>query len=99
MEVDRAKMADLGLNMSMVGGTMQVAFNGNTDAQYRDGDYEYDINVRMDEFDRKSVGDIEALGFVNNRGELIQLKQFAKVIPSEGPSELQRQDRIGFCNC
>ena len=94
VEVDRAKMADLGLDMSMVGGTMQVAFNGNTDTKYRDGDYEYDINIRMDEFDRKSVADIENLAFVNSRGEVIILKQFAKAIPSEGPSQLQRQDRI-----
>ncbi|GGF22455.1 efflux RND transporter permease subunit [Echinicola rosea] len=94
VEVDRAKMADLGLNMSMVGGTMQVAFNGNTDTKYRDGDYEYDINIRMDEFDRKSVADIENLAFVNNVGQTVLLKQFASAIPSEGPSELNRQDRI-----
>ncbi|GGZ35071.1 multidrug ABC transporter [Echinicola pacifica] len=95
VEVDRAKMADLGLDMAMVGGTMQVAFNGNTDTKYRDGDYEYDINIRMDEFDRKSVSDIENLAFINNRGQTILLKQFAQAIPSEGPSELNRQDRIG----
>ncbi|WP_215225247.1 efflux RND transporter permease subunit [Echinicola shivajiensis] len=94
VEVDRAKMADLGLDMAMVGGTMQVAFNGNTDTKFRDGDYEYDINIRMDEFDRKSVSDIENLAFVNQRGQSILLKQFAKAIPSEGPSKLQRQDRI-----
>src|SRR5690606_16433158 len=50
VEVDRAKMADLGLSMYVVGGTLQVAFNGNTDTKFRDGDYEYDINIRMDEF-------------------------------------------------
>ncbi|QDH78868.1 efflux RND transporter permease subunit [Echinicola soli] len=94
VEVDRAKMADLGLDMAMVGGTMQVAFNGNTDTKYRDGDYEYDINIRMDEFDRKSVTDIENLAFVNTRGQTVLLKQFASAIPSEGPSELNRQDRI-----
>ncbi|AGA77816.1 efflux RND transporter permease subunit [Echinicola vietnamensis] len=94
VEVDRAKMSDLGLDMAMVGGTMQVAFNGNTDTKYRDGDYEYDINIRMDEFDRKSVADIENLAFVNTKGQTVLLKQFAKAIPSEGPSELNRQDRI-----
>ncbi|MBD8489643.1 efflux RND transporter permease subunit [Echinicola sp. CAU 1574] len=94
VEVDRTKMADLGLDMAMVGGTMQVAFNGNTDTKYRDGEYEYDINIRMDEFDRKSVSDIENLAFVNNKGQTVLLKQFANATPSEGPSELNRQDRI-----
>jgi HAE1 family hydrophobic/amphiphilic exporter-1 len=94
VQVDRAKMADLGLDMALVGGTMQVAFNGNTDTKYRDGDFEYDINIKLDEFDRKSIADIENLAFVNKRGEVILLKQFATAIPSEGPSQLERQNRI-----
>ena len=40
VSVDRAKMAELGLNMFMVGASLQVAFNGNTDAKYRDGERE-----------------------------------------------------------
>lgn len=95
IEVDRAKMSDLGFGMDMVGGSLQVAFNGNTDTKYRDGDNEYDINVRMDEFDRKSIQDVEAITFVNNRGEIIQLGQFAQAIQSEGPNRLERKDRIG----
>src|SRR5690606_7443506 len=95
IEVDRAKMADLGLSIDIVGGSLQVAFNGNTDTKFRDGDYEYDINVRMDEFDRRSIADIEAITFVNNKGEIIQLKQFAQAVQSEGPNQLERKDRIG----
>ena len=95
IEVDRTKMAELGLSMDIVGGTLQIAFNGNTDTKYRDGDYEYDINVRMDEFDRRSSADIEAITFINNRGEIIQLSQFAKTIQSEGPGKLERMNRIG----
>src|SRR5690606_14295880 len=63
--------------------------------KFRDGDNEYDINVRMDEFDRRSTSDIEALTFVNNRGEIIQLSQFAQALQSEGPDKLERKDRIG----
>src|SRR5690606_14079208 len=95
VEVDRAKMADLGLSLDVVGGTLQVASNGNTVTKLRDGDYEYDFNIRMEEFDRRSVADIEAITFVNNKGEVVQLKQFAQAIQSEGPDKLERKDRIG----
>src|SRR5690554_2902371 len=95
IEVDRAKMADLGLGMDVVGGSLQVAFTGNTDTKFLDGEYEYDINVRMDEFDRRSTADIEAITFVNSRGEIIQLRQFAQALQSEGPDKLERKDRIG----
>jgi HAE1 family hydrophobic/amphiphilic exporter-1 len=52
VSVDRERMSQLGLSMDVVGATMQTAFNGNDDVQFRAGDKEYDINVRMDEFNR-----------------------------------------------
>jgi len=33
--------------------------------------------------------------FMNNRGQLIELKQFANVFLSSGPTKLERRDRIG----
>src|SRR5690606_22803375 len=47
VQVDRDKMAALGLSLQTVGMTMQTAFSGNTDAKFRAGEYEYDINVRF----------------------------------------------------
>lgn len=94
VEVDRPKMAELGLTMDLVGITLQTAFNGNTDALYRDGDYEYDINIRLDEFDRRETKDIESITFINNRGEVIALNQFATVVESEGATQLDRKNRI-----
>ncbi|MGF1637308.1 MAG: efflux RND transporter permease subunit [Cyclobacteriaceae bacterium] len=94
VEVDRAKMAELGLGMDVVGASLQIAFNGYSRSKYRDGEYEYDINIRLDEFDRKSTADIENITFSNNFGEIISLKQFATVQFSEGPSQLERKNRI-----
>ncbi|MDF2157038.1 efflux RND transporter permease subunit [Algoriphagus sp. CAU 1675] len=95
VEVNRVKMNELGLSMNQVGGTLQVAFNGNDDSKYSDGDYEYDIQVRLNEFDRQSISDVEQITFLNNRGQLVKLKQFAEVIQSEGPTKLERRDRVG----
>jgi hydrophobic/amphiphilic exporter-1 (mainly G- bacteria), HAE1 family len=92
--VDRDKMASLGLSLEMVGATMQTAFNGNNDAKFRQGEYDYDINIKFDDFDRKSIDDIKALSLVNNKGQLIRLDQFAAVKESTGPSRLERKDRI-----
>src|SRR5690606_3124247 len=39
VQVDRDKMAALGLNLSTVGMTMQTAFSGNTDGKFRAGEY------------------------------------------------------------
>ncbi|MEP0711938.1 MAG: efflux RND transporter permease subunit, partial [Algoriphagus sp.] len=94
VEVDRFKMNELGLSMDMVGGALQVAFNGNDDSKYTDGDYEYDIMVKLNEFDRKSISDVQNLTFLNRKGQLVKLEQFASVNQSEGPTKLERRDRV-----
>lgn len=93
VQVDRDKMSRLGLDLGTVGMTMQTAFSGNTDSKFRAGEYEYDINIRYDEFNRSNVDDVRNLIFINNMGQKIKLTQFAKVIESSGPSVLERRDK------
>ena len=87
------KWQALGLNLQTVGLTMQTAFNGNTDGKFRAGEYEYDINIRFNEYDRSNINDVNNLIFVNNMGQQIKLSQFAEVIESSGPSMLERRDK------
>ncbi|MBK1441430.1 efflux RND transporter permease subunit [Parapedobacter sp. ISTM3] len=93
VEVDRDKMAALGLNLQTVGATMQTAFNGNTDGKFRAGEYEYDINIRFDDYDRKNVNDVSNLQFTNDAGQLVRLSQFATIQEGSGPSQLERRDK------
>lgn len=94
ISIDRLKMADLGLNITTIGATMQTSFSGNKDVKFRDGSKEYDINIMLDAFDRKSVEDIAELTFLNSKGNLIKLSQFATITQTTGPSQLERKDRI-----
>lgn len=94
ISINRERMAELGLNMQSVGATLQTAFSGNTDAKFRQGSNEYDINILLDAFNRRNVEDVSSLTFQNNRGELIRLAQFANIAQTTGPSLLERKDRI-----
>ena len=94
VQIDKARMAELGLSLEVVGATLQNAFNGNQDSKYKDGEYEYDINVMMDAFNRRSIDDVLHLNFINNQGKSIELKQFAQVTTSTGATELKRAERI-----
>lgn len=93
IRLDKEKMARLGLNTATVGITLQNAFSGNTDAKFRQGDNEYDINIVMDAFDRQSIRDISELMFTNQYGQPIRLNQFATIEPSTGTTILQRYNR------
>jgi hydrophobic/amphiphilic exporter-1 (mainly G- bacteria), HAE1 family len=94
VKINRQKMADLGLTMDAVGPTMRIAFNGNRDGKFRDGEYEYDINVRYDEFNRQSISDVTSLSFINNLGKLIRLDQFADISNEMGSTKIERDDRV-----
>ncbi len=93
VQVDRDKMAALGLSLSTVGATMQTAFNGNTNGKFRQGEYEYDINIRYSSFDRKNITDVSNLLFTNSTGQPIRLSQFATIKEGAGPSQLERRDK------
>ncbi len=93
VNIDRDKMASLGLNLSSVGQTMQTAFNGNTDGKFRAGEYEYDINIRFGDVNRQSIDDVKNLIFTNPQGQQVRLSQFAEVKMGSGPSLLERRDK------
>ncbi len=94
VEIDRKRMADYGLTMAQVGLTMQTAFTGNSDARYRDGDFEYGIRVQFDAFDRRNANDLRNIAFVNPLGQTVYLRQFADIIEGTGPTRLERRDRL-----
>jgi HAE1 family hydrophobic/amphiphilic exporter-1 len=93
VQIDREKMARFGLNIYNVGATLQNAYTGNTDAKYEVGVDDYDINIRLDEFDRKNPGDVANISFLNNNNQLIRLSQFATIVQGSGPSLLERYNR------
>ncbi|MFA6455574.1 MAG: efflux RND transporter permease subunit, partial [Bacteroidota bacterium] len=95
IEIDRAKMAQLGLTVADVGATLRVALTGDDQSKYREGNNEYDIRVQFDELDRSRTDDVAGIAFMNNRGQQIELNQFASISYSSGPTKLERRDRIG----
>ncbi|TAF73244.1 MAG: efflux RND transporter permease subunit [Bacteroidetes bacterium] len=93
VNLDREKMATLGVNVSLVAASLRTAFNGNDDNKFKDKGTDYDIKIMMDEFDRKNPDDVANMNFVNDKGQQVKLAQFASISQTSGPSQLERQDR------
>jgi HAE1 family hydrophobic/amphiphilic exporter-1 len=91
---DREKMTSLGINLSGLGLALYNAFNGNTDAKYQNENNEYDIHIRLDRFDRKNIFDLENFSLINSAGKPVKLMQFAKIEETEGPTILERRNRV-----
>lgn len=94
IKFDREKMDQLGINVQLVGSTLNLALAGNTDLQYSEGDDDFNINVKLDQFNRKKIDDIGSLTFMNNQGKIVELRNFATITQSLGPNKLERYDRI-----
>ena len=93
IDLNREKMAALGLSLDYVGSELRVALNGDNSSKFRDGNTEYDIMVKYDDFDTNNPEQIRNISFVNSKGHKIYLKQFADVIYGTGPNRLERKYR------
>jgi HAE1 family hydrophobic/amphiphilic exporter-1 len=91
---DRAKMATLGVSFDMLGAALSNAFNGNQDAKFKKGNSEWDINIRLADFDRKNTDDVKNFALPNARGEIIRIGQLAEITESEGATRLDRRNRM-----
>jgi HAE1 family hydrophobic/amphiphilic exporter-1 len=94
IDIDREKLAAFGLSIAEVGSALRVALTGDDESKFRDGDTEYDIRVVLDEFDRSKISDLSGLTFINNKGQRIELQQFADIYETTGPTKLNRYSRI-----
>ncbi|MBX3101805.1 MAG: efflux RND transporter permease subunit [Bacteroidetes bacterium] len=94
IDVDKQKMAELGITTADVGTVLQTALTGYDDVKYRAGEDEFDIRVMLDQEDRRNEDNVANLAFVTNTGGVVKLKDFARIERSVGPAKLERYDRI-----
>lgn len=94
ISLDRDKMAQMGLSVFDVANSLRLAFAGNSDLKFSEKNEEYDINLRFDQSNRRNPEDIKMLTFVNNKGQSIELQNFATIDQTLGPNKLERYDRV-----
>lgn len=94
IKLNREKMSLLGLNASQVGVTLQNAFSGNDQSQFKQDGNEYDILVSLNRFNRSDINNVRNLPFVNADGHMILLSQFAEVNETLGETTMQRINRL-----
>jgi multidrug efflux pump len=93
VDIDRERAAQFGLTTSAIGQTVRAAINGTEASQYRDGENEYDITVRLRESDRQSLESLKELTVVNNRGREIPLVSVASFDEGTGFGSITRLDQ------
>ncbi|WP_234569151.1 efflux RND transporter permease subunit [Rhodohalobacter sp. 614A] len=91
--VDREKAAIFGVNTSDVGNTIRQAINGVEASQYREGNDEYDIIVRLAKEYRDDLSTLNSLTVMGEEGRQIPLSEIAGWSIEEGYGGIRRIDQ------
>ncbi len=94
--LDKAKMAQHGLNSAMVSMMIRNRISGLVPTQYKEEGDEYDIRIRLQEQYRSSVTDLEEISLLTPMGKRIKMKEIGQVLEYWGPPSIQhkRKERI-----
>jgi multidrug efflux pump subunit AcrB len=92
VEVDRERAQLFGLNTRDVGFTVRSAINGVEAGEFRDGEDEYDIVVRLAESYRRDLSSLADLNVVAEDGSQVPLLSVADWSINESFSGINRKD-------
>jgi HAE1 family hydrophobic/amphiphilic exporter-1 len=91
--VDREKASNLGLNVTDIGRTVELYFNGDNTVKYREGGDEYDIEVRFREKDRINIHDLGQVPVNAPNGTTVKLSNVADIVQDLGPTRISRNEQ------
>lgn len=90
---DRFKAERLGVSTTLMGAELRTQVEGSTPAVFRELGEEYDIRVRMIDSQRDIKGAFNNIYVPNINNSLIRLNAVSKPLDTEGPANINRQDR------
>ncbi len=93
IELNREKMASVGLNTAPVATALYNRVAGLISTQFREDGDEYDVVVRFKEEYRNSISDIENIALQTNTGEMVRLGEIGEVKEYWAPPNIERKRR------
>ncbi len=91
VHIDRAKAADLGVNVQDIASTLNVLVGGQEVTSYMEGGEQYEVHVRAEAGDRRDPQGIAQAEVPSMRlGRTVALSDLVKLEEGEGPSLINR---------
>ncbi|HWL05262.1 MAG TPA: efflux RND transporter permease subunit, partial [Xanthobacteraceae bacterium] len=94
IQIDRAKVADLGLDVSQVGRTLETLLGGRQVTRFSMNGKQYDVYVQLAAEDRASPATLSTIFLRSPRGEMVQLSNIVQVQETVAPRELKRFNQL-----
>ncbi|MBS1904124.1 MAG: efflux RND transporter permease subunit [Bacteroidetes bacterium] len=93
IKFDRERLSANGMSLAEAAGAIRTALAGNTDAKYKEGETEYDINLILEKIDRSNAKDVGQVTLMNHYGQQIKVSDIATLSYGKGPSVIGRKNR------
>ena len=96
VNIDRAKIARYGLNVSDINGLIEAAVGGAAATQVVQGEKQFDLVVRLERQFRDNPEEIKNILVSTADGSQIPLKEFADISVQNGASFIYREDNSRY---
>ncbi len=92
VEMQRQRMARLGISVAQVQGLIETAMAGNVVSTVPEGDRRIGVVVRLPQEFVARVENLQRLPLSTPTGERVELREVADVVLSSGPAQISRED-------
>lgn len=92
--VDRDKLADVGIDVGVVGRTLESMLGGRQVTRFQDSGEQYDVIVQVKKEDRADPADISNIYLRTRDGGMVQMANFLTVAESVSPQSLNHFNRL-----
>jgi HAE1 family hydrophobic/amphiphilic exporter-1 len=93
INLDRQRIADLGLNTAAVGQAVSTSILGSVATRYREKGDEYDVRVQLDKTALTNKEDLDNILIMTPLGKQVPLRAIATIEYSKAPNEISREDQ------
>jgi multidrug efflux pump len=94
VEVDRDKLADLGVDVANVGRTIETMLGGRQVTRFKQDGEQYEVVVQMAPRERTNPSDISGIYVRGRDGSMVQLDNVAAIEESVAPQSLNHFNRL-----
>ena len=94
IDIDRAKIADLGLEVASVGRTLETLLGGRQVTRFEQNGEQYDVVIQLAAPDRSAPDALSTIFLRNSKGEMIQLSNLVTITEAVAPKELKRFNQL-----
>lgn len=92
VKFDRNKLAQFGLSIDEVNRVLRSGFSGESAGKVYEQERRFDLVVRLDQQNRRSIEDIKGLFVTSSTGAQVPLEQLGTIALTVGPNQIQRDD-------